>query len=228
MLGRHNGRILGKCKLRSHKNFLSIDFLLEYAKWPSKSSMGLWVPKLWTRTSATTALKGRTVSAYCFPESGHTSHLKDKQFLQPGKMLTVRLFSSNSELQSGTKRKSKRLITRGRWSYSRGFNVGLGAGTSGALVLCCILLRCCHREKVSRRKTVRDTVQDMKLYIVLVSKARLETCAKWLILDLQVMFPLYPLIQILICIFIRAILEIRRNKVTSCSYHWNHLLNSPP
>lgn len=56
---------------------------------------------------------------------------------------------------------------------------------------------CCHREKVSRRKTVRDTVQGMKLCIVLVNKATLENCAKWLILDLQVMILLYPLIQTL-------------------------------
>ena len=46
------------------------------------------------------------------------------------------------------------------------------------LALCCMFFRCLHREKMSRRNNVRDTVNGVSVNIVLTSKTSLENSVK--------------------------------------------------
>lgn len=62
------------------------------------------------------------------------------------------------------------------------------------LVLCCIFLRCFYKEKISRRKIIRDIVKGMIVNRVLMNKVRVESCIKLFILEVSVMFILCLLI----------------------------------
>jgi hypothetical protein len=49
---------------------------------------------------------------------------------------------------------------------------------------CCIFFRCFHREKIRRRKVVRDIVKGMNVNINLGGKRSLENCAEFFTLEM--------------------------------------------
>lgn len=90
---------------------------------------------------------------------------------------TMRLLCLKSIFQHSERRDRKKIIYSNRkvTTVCKAFMWVVVLTSLEPFGLCCMFFRCLHREKMSRRNTVRDTVSGVSVKIVLTSKTSLES-----------------------------------------------------